>query len=382
MRRQVLVLVAMAAAMVAGPPTVGEARSLLGMLTSPLRALGARHHAHHRYHYHRGRPARLARAPQANPSAERAGERAVAMPPGALYWPRAYDDLVGYTFAISNINKDQFWGHGFNDILAGMLPPPEAGRSPLRRRGTTENLEATTSEVCRPANTHADGDAASSGAVAFKQIEQWAAPTPEQRGAFDDLRAAMIKADQRMNSGCSQPYVFTPPPERLKAINDRLWGLRQAMLILRTPLEAAYNTLDDQQKARLNGRGSAAKIACAGDSTQRPWPQDQIEQAIQPNDDQRASLETLRLTSLQMEQAIAYSCPRQPLANPVQRLDAAGDRLNTLLYATMIISRTLNAFYASLTDEQRANFRAVGRSSGQRGQNPRAAEAVTVRSPR
>jgi hypothetical protein len=30
MRRRVLVLVAMAAAMVAGPPTVSEARSLLG----------------------------------------------------------------------------------------------------------------------------------------------------------------------------------------------------------------------------------------------------------------------------------------------------------------------------------------------------------------
>ncbi len=382
MRRQLLVLVAMAAATVAGPPAVSEARSLLGVLTSPLRALGARHHAHHRYHYRRGRPARWARAPQADPGAERAGKFAVALSPGALYWPRAYDDLVGYTFAISNINKDQFWGHGFNDILTGMLPPPEAGRSSLRR-GTTEDLKATTSEVCRPAITSADDDAASSGAVAFKQIEQWAAPTPEQRGVFDDLRAAMIKADQRMNSGCSQPYASAPPPERLKAINDRLWALRQAMLILRTPLEAAYNALDDQQKARLNGRGGATKITCVGDSTQRPWPQDQIEQAIQPNDDQRASLESLRLTSLQMGQAIAYSCPRQPLANPVQRLDAAGDRLNTLLYATMIISRTLNAFYPSLTDEQRANFRAVGgRSSGQGRQNPRAADAMTGRSPR
>jgi hypothetical protein len=107
------------------------------------------------------------------------------------------------------------------------------------------------------------------------------------------------------------------------------------------------------------------------------WPRDQIEQLIQPNDDQRAGLETLRLTVLQMGQAIAFSCPRQPLATPVQRLDAAGDRLNTLIYATMIISRTLNSFYESLTDEQKANFRTIGRSLGQRGKNPQAAEAET-----
>ena len=91
----------------------------------------------------------------------------------------------------------------------------------------------------------------------------------------------------------------------------------------------------------------------------------------------RAGLETLRLTVLQMGQAIAFSCPRQPLATPVQRLDAAGDRLNTLIYATMIISRTLNSFYESLTDEQKANFRTIGRSLGQRGKNPQAAEAET-----
>jgi hypothetical protein len=57
-------------------------------------------------------------------------------------------------------------------------------------------------------------------------------------------------------------------------------------------------------------------------------------------------------------------------------LDAAGDRLNTLLYANMIISRTFSSFYASLTDEQKASFLAVGRSLGQPGANRRAADAA------
>jgi hypothetical protein len=80
----------------------------------------------------------------------------------------------------------------------------------------------------------------------------------------------------------------------------------------------------------------------------------------------------LRLTSLQMGQAIASSCPRQPLTNPLQRLDAAGDRLNTMLYAAMIVGRALGNVYASLSDQQKANFSTIGRLLGQ---NPRAAEA-------
>jgi len=380
MRRQLLVLVAISAAVTAAPPTVSEARSLLGLLTSPFRAHGVRHHGHHRYHYHRGRPARSARALEANPRVEQG--RAVAVPIGAFYWARAYDDLVGYTFGLGNNSKDQFWSHGFKDVLAGMIPPPQPGRPSLRRHAAAENLEATTKEVCLPSNAQGEGGATSFGTIAFKQIEQAAVPTSEQRGVFDDLRVAMIKADQRMNSGCALPYESASPPERLKAINDRLWALRQAMLILRTPLEAAYNALDDQQKARFNGRGSVAKITCVGDTADLSWPRDQIEQAIQPSDDQRASLESLRLISLQMGQAVDYSCPRQPLTGPVQRLDAAGDRLNTLLYATMIISRTLNTLYASLTDEQKASFRAVGRSLRQGRQNSRAADAMTGRTPK
>jgi hypothetical protein len=155
------------------------------------------------------------------------------------------------------------------------------------------------------------------------------------------------------------------------AISDRLWALRQAMLTLRTPLEKAYNALDEQQRARLNTPGN--KVACTGDTAQLAWRRDQIEQLIQPNDHQRAALEMLRLTSLQMGQAIASSCPHQPLTNPLQRLDAAGDRLNTMLYASMIVSRALGKVYASLSDEQKANFNTIGRMLG----NPRAAQAET-----
>jgi hypothetical protein len=251
------------------------------------------------------------------------------------------------------------------------------GRAKIARQRVSADAsaEAPAPSPCGSATASSDTPSGA-GSLAFKQIEQRVVPTETQREAFEDLRVALINADQRVTSVCSPFFAQGSPPERLKAISDRLWALRQAMLMLRTPLERAYNVLTDQQKARLNAAASAAKSLCA-DGVELQWPRDQIEQLIQPNDDQRAGLETLRLTVLQMGQAIAFSCPRQPLATPVQRLDAAGDRLNTLIYATMIISRTLNSFYESLTDEQKANFRTIGRSLGQRGKNPQAAEAET-----
>jgi hypothetical protein len=91
----------------------------------------------------------MARAPR-QPSAERPAP--VAMPPGVLYWPRAYDDLVGYTFAISNITGRPVRGHGFNDVLAD-ASAARNWTSVFTATRDDEDLEATTSEVCRPANT-------------------------------------------------------------------------------------------------------------------------------------------------------------------------------------------------------------------------------------
>jgi hypothetical protein len=416
MRRRFLVLVAISVGLVALPPAPPtEARSLLGFLG--LR-IGGHHHARRHYGHH-------ARSARAHTRVARASVRPAdgelrapvdgglhAAGAGGLgaagvgglraagggdhaaptmlrvspYWPRAYDDLIGATFAFAASDKSQFWNHGFNDIFAGVLAPPEAGRSPgARRRASGEGGRGVAaSDACQTpdmpsdaTDTTPDAEASGLGAALFKKIEQRLSPTPEQQANFGELRTALIKADQRINSGCWPPYTSASPPERLKAIADRLWALRQAMLILRTPLEKLYDSLSDAQKAQFNAKGAAAKITCTADVMGPIWPRDLIEQTVQPSADQRASLETLQFVSLQMGQAITYSCPSQPLVNPVERLDAAGDRLNTLLYANMIISRTFGNFYTSLTDEQKTNFRAIGRSLGQPGANRRAADAAT-----
>lgn len=380
MRRRLLVCLAISAALAALTPELAPARSLLGILTSPLRMLGARAHRghHHRYAYHsrrfhsahyarhwgatHWRYARRSMAPSAAvagagaaaaASTAAAGTAAAsAAAPAAVYWPGAYQDLAGFTFA-SGGTDNAFWSHGFRDVLAGIIAPPDA-------------TGGANAQGCPTTNANAAADAA------FKQIEDRLALTPEQRPAFDDLHDAMVRALARIDAACAPAFATAATPERMKAISDRLWALRQAMLTLRTPVERAYNALNEQQRARLDT--PANKVACTADAVQFGWPREQIEQVIEPNDQQRAGLDMLRQISLQMAQAVASSCPREALTTPLQRLDAAGDRLNTMLYAAMIVGRALGNVYGSLSDQQKANFNTIGRTLGK---NPRAAVVET-----
>jgi len=278
------------------------------------------------------------------------------IPINLLYWPQAYYELLGSTFAIGD--KDRFWNHGLNDFYTGMVGPPAA--APGKRRAAAETAEPPAGAACAPARPP-EPEAGPAGTT-FRQIEKRVAPTPEQRAAFDALHAAMLKAEQRIYSGCWQPYPSLSPPERLKTISDRLWALRQAMLMLRTPLEQVLATLSDAQKAKLDGKGPL-KITCPDPlMNEASWTGERIEEVLQLNDEQRASLESLRLVAIHLGQSIGASCPSQPLASPLQRLDAIGDRLNTLLYGAMIVSRSFNNFYASLNEEQKTRFRSLART--------------------
>jgi hypothetical protein len=54
------------------------------------------------------------------------------------------------------------------------------------------------------------------------------------------------------------------------------------------------------------------------------------------------------------------SCPSGQLLTPPARLAAVGDRLGVLLQAIKVVRAPLESFYASLSDEQKANFDAIG----------------------
>ena len=147
-----------------------------------------------------------------------------------------------------------------------------------------------------------------------------------------------------------------------------------AVTTVRPPLEKFYGLLNDEQKAQLNAlaedqhRISAAKKAkgsvAQGCGVAQPaamqWPTGEIEARLRPTDTQRASLETLQVASAKAADMLKASCQPEDAVTPPARLAAAGKRLGTMLEAVKSVGSALVDFYATLSDEQRAQFEAIG----------------------
>jgi len=93
-------------------------------------------------------------------------------------------------------------------------------------------------------------------------------------------------------------------------------------------------------------------------------PLDRIQQVIQPTGAQTAELEELKTASAKATEILAASCPSQVPITPPARIAAMQGRLEAMMRAVDIVAPALEKFYSSLTDEQKAQFDAIGEDTG------------------
>ncbi len=91
-------------------------------------------------------------------------------------------------------------------------------------------------------------------------------------------------------------------------------------------------------------------------------PVDEIQQALNPTDEQRAALDELGNASVQAAQIVKSSCPTDVSLTPIGRIDAMQQRVQAMLNAVRVVRPALEKFYNMLTDEQKARFNALGRN--------------------
>jgi hypothetical protein len=95
-------------------------------------------------------------------------------------------------------------------------------------------------------------------------------------------------------------------------------------------------------------------------------PIDQIQQAIQPNDAQRAALDDLANASVKAAQDIRAACPTKVALTAPDRLASMQQRIEAMISAVQTVQPPLQKFYDLLSDEQKARLNALGREqSGQ-----------------
>jgi hypothetical protein len=284
-----------------------------------------------------------------------------------VFWPDASADLADYLLFPKG-RDERFWAYGYGAIVGAAFAGSLADEARvLRGRRLAAGDETVLPREPDASIGRCDRNAMDADAL-IARIEQAIAPTSSQRDILEQLRTALAAAAERINSSCPAAIPATLA-QRLKAVQDRIWGMRDGLLTIRLPLETFYGSLSGEQHWRLqreqpDAREGAPKVADALAPMCSVPAAASVEalmramaRAVRLAPEQRASFEPLRLRSLAMAQLIADSCPTYPLLGDMDRLTAAADRLDVMLFAVMSMSQALQDFYDSLDDQQK---RALG----------------------
>ena len=291
---------------------------------------------------------------------------------GPLFWPFAIYDIHDYAIWGDGIG---FWNYGYPDVYAAIFAPyghddlaaftapgPHGPRPPGSRHRRVPSLQ----QLC-------DDDSRDIAGLSIDQMVQAIQPNEAQRAAVDDLANALSSAAQMIRASCPAQVAFTAP-DRLAVMQQRIGTMIKAELALEQPLAKFYDLLDDEQEARLNAlaedrrkmsaANGAAEAPAEGCAAAQPaalqWPADEIEARLHPNDTQRAALGALQEANARAVDILNAGCQPNDVTTPPARLDAVAGRLDALQQAIYLVSAALQNFYDTLSDEQKAQFEAIG----------------------
>jgi len=292
---------------------------------------------------------------------------------GPVFWPYAYDDIfvdLLWGFGLGG----PFWDYGYGDVYGGLFspygyndlsgyPPASAPEGATRANRRTPSRQAALSSQL---SQMCGDDSREVAGWPIDRIAQSVSPTTEQGASLDKFANATIEAAQAIKAACPTNIVFTPTG-RLDAMQKRIEGMAHGVDIVGPPLDRFYNTLTDEQKARLNAaneqerrdRGSLANCGAVSNATR--WPGEQIEKAVRPDPGQQAKLDALKSAMDKAADDLRDACPSALPATPPARLRAISMRLNAMLQTVKNVRAALDDFYNSLSDEQRMQFNMIGR---------------------
>jgi hypothetical protein len=312
---------------------------------------------------------------------------------GHVFWPYAYSDIFDYTFW-PYAYEPGYWAYAYDDFVDTVFWGAESPYSAYARLGPTEDPQSTGATAgSRPRERSGVSQQDLSqrdlrqlcdpdkGITAWPiaSIGKAVRPTPEQRVLLDELKRAAAKAAVAFKQSCGGSYAMTPPG-RLRAMTNRISATLEAVRIVRPALEKFYNALSDEQQARFNALGPnigersqrqpQQEANAQSDSCGEPksgltqLPIERIETVIRPAGTQKEGLDRLRAATEKAVQGLQAACPDNVPLTPVGRLEAMQKRLEAMMQAADLLQPALDAFYATLSSEQKARFNTLGQFAG------------------
>jgi hypothetical protein len=288
---------------------------------------------------------------------------------GSAFWPYLLGDLLSFIFWPYGY-YDPLWYYDYDWILGGIFWPG----APLARRGLYDVYGDGAYGYHHRARLAAESDAVVHACVGLApgivelpidRIERAVRPTGDQLTLLNDLKAASSRARMLLNDACPSEVPLTPIG-RLDAIEQRFGAMRQALKILHDPLGAFNNSLTAEQRqgfetiAMPNRTQVKSALCDQKTSAFSSLPAERIEQTVRPTEGQTGLLDALRSASSKASADLQASCPAEVPQTLVERLSATDTRIRAMLGATRTVRPALDSFYASLDDEQKARFNAMG----------------------
>lgn len=300
---------------------------------------------------------------------------------GPVFLPYAYSDIFDYTFW-SYAYEPGYWAYAYDDFVdtvfwdtkspysayASINPDDyagAAGRSRSRQRA--DMSPQAIKQLCGEPDK---------GVTAWPlaDIARAVRPSAQQRVLLDELKTAAAKAAGVFKDSCTDSYAMTPAG-RLRSMLNRISATLEAIKIVRPALENFYNSLDDEQQARFNTLGphvgeraarqqeATTQSGNCGDSKSdlAQLPIDRIEASVRPAGKQKEALGRLSDATTKAIADLQAACPNDVPLTPVGRLEAMQHRLEAMQKAARLIEPALDAFYATLSSEQKARFNTLQR---------------------
>ena len=315
-----------------------QAAVAFGIRLGPLHLYLPGPHYYHRYHGRmaRSEPApRMARAEPGEVATPSAQEQSENSSPSLLYpvlaWPALDDDIFWPRASVP-------WAFGYDDIFSQAF----AKYSPQRVAAFCPTRISVDDLVMR--------------------ITRETAPTAAQKPLLQNLATALGQANGYLIKSC--PGEIPPRPvARLQLMENQIDAMIMALDIVRPRLQAFEQSLDDKQRARLNGPApsstTSAVPACKLSANAVSGLLSQLERAVEPTDAQRPALAVVGDAFNRAAAALDADCSTATPPTALGRLEALETRLDATWRAVLTIQVALANFQGELNDEQIGRFNAL-----------------------
>jgi len=295
---------------------------------------------HHRHHlYMRASPGDVAR-PQQTPLAQGATPGVTS----ALLYP---------SFALPPIFQNIFWPaysspwpFGYQSIFSTAFAKGQPTQDP---------------QLCqRPFDANA----------VIGHIRAETAPSEAQFQLLQRLGGALGAASGYLAKSCPNE-IPSQPIARLQLMQSQIEELAMALDMVRQPLQDFDQSLSRSQQTRFAAVAAPQPAAyrqnapndlaagCGGSATAINWSIDQIDQSVQPTDEQRDAFADVKQAFGKAASDLEGHCPTSVPPTALARLETIEGRLDSTWRAVLSIQVALAHFETKLSDEQKDRFDAT-----------------------